>query len=83
MTVAGFEKFMIELCASPFTASAVSINDALEALDIEGDGNPDAVNMLKALELVANKSTSVAERLEELHKITSAKGNVVVEFRWR
>jgi hypothetical protein len=87
MTVAGFEKFMLELCGSPFASSVVEINSALEQLDLEADGNPDAERLLKALEIVASKSTPVAERLEEMSKITGLKGKVVVEVRgwtgWR
>jgi hypothetical protein len=46
MTVAGFEKFLTELYASPFAADAGNMDRALEALDIEADGNPDADRML-------------------------------------
>jgi hypothetical protein len=69
--VPGFERFMLELLASPFASSAVGINNALAKLSIEADGNPDAERMEKALEIISNKSTPVAERLEEMSKVTS------------
>jgi hypothetical protein len=87
VSVAGFEKFILELCGSPFASSVVEINNALEKLDIEGDYNPDAAAMLKALEIISMKSEPIAERLEEMHKLTSLRGKVSVEVRgwtgWR
>jgi hypothetical protein len=86
MTVAGFEQFVLELCGSPFAADAPAINRALEKLDLEGDGNVHAERMLKALEIISNKSTPVAERLEEMSKVTSG-GYVTVRVEgwtgWR
>jgi hypothetical protein len=87
MTVAGFERFLIELCGSPFASSVVEINNALEKLDIEADGNPDAERLLKCLEIIASKSEPVVARFEEMHKLVSLRGKVVVEVRgwtgWR
>jgi hypothetical protein len=86
--VAGFEKFVLEMLGDPaFAPSAVEINDALQRLDCEADFNPDATQMLKCLEIIASKSTPIAERLEEMHKLTSLRGKVVVEVHgwtgWR
>jgi hypothetical protein len=78
MTVAGFEKFMLELCGSRFAESASDISRALEKLDAEADFNPDAERLLKCLEIISNKSQPVAERLEEMHELTSARGKVVM-----
>ena len=79
--VAGFGRFFVELRGSEFAESAGEIARALERLDIEADGNPDAERMLTALEIIANKSGSIGERLADMHKVTSARGKVVVEFR--
>jgi hypothetical protein len=84
MTVAGFEKFILDLCGSPFAESVTDINHALERMDIEADGNPDAERFLKLMEIIANKSVPVAERLEEMQKFASMKGKVVVEVQgWK
>jgi hypothetical protein len=88
MTVAGFEKFMVDMCGDPaFAPSVGDFNRVLEKLDCEADFNPDAERLLKVLEIVSNKPVSVAERLEEMQKLTSLKGKVVVEVRgwtgWR
>jgi hypothetical protein len=84
VTVAGFEKFILDLCGSPFAESAGDINRALEKLDIEADGNPDAERLLKLMEIISNKPVSVADRLEEMQKYTSMKGKVVVEIQgWK
>jgi hypothetical protein len=86
MAVAGFERFLIELCGSPFAESVGEIARALEKLDAEADFNPHAERMLKGLEIISNKSTPVAERLEEMSKVTSG-GYVTVRvegwFGWR
>jgi hypothetical protein len=80
-TPRGFEEFVAQLLGDEhFASSAVAIRNALTKLDIEADGNPDAVQMLRCLEIVANKSTSLAERVEEMHRITSAKGKTLVIF---
>jgi hypothetical protein len=87
MVVAGFEKFLLELCGSPFAPDAPAISRALEQLDIEADGNPNAERLLKCLEIISNKSTPVADRLEEMSKITGLKGKVSVRVEgwtgWR
>jgi hypothetical protein len=74
MTVAGFERFMLDLLASPAWDLAVEINYALTKMDIEADGNPDAANFLKLMEVIANKQVSVDERLAEMQKYTSKPG---------
>jgi hypothetical protein len=85
MTVAGFEKFILDMCGDPvFAPSVPEIDKALKALDIEADGNPDAERVLKILEIISNKSGTVADRLEEMQRLTSMKGKVVVEVRgWK
>jgi hypothetical protein len=87
MTVAGFEKFMLELCASPFASSAGDINRALEAIDIEADGNPDADRVLAALEWIARQPKPIVERFEKMHELVKLKGKVRINMQewtgWR
>jgi hypothetical protein len=73
------------MCGDPaFAPSVPEIDKALKALDIEADGNPDAERVPKILEIVSNKSGTVAERLEEMQRLTSMKGKVTVEVRgWK
>jgi hypothetical protein len=80
-TPRSFEEFVAQLLADrDFASSAVAVRNALTKLDIEADGNPDAVQMLRCLEIIANKSTPLAERVEEMHRITSGKGKTLVMF---
>ena len=87
MTVAGFEKFMVDLCGSPFASSVGEINSALQKLDAEADFNPDAERLLKILEIVSNKSVPVSERREEMRHLTNLRGKVSVRVEgwtgWR
>jgi hypothetical protein len=82
MTVAGFEKFILELCGDrELSALAADINRALEALDIEGDGNPDADRVLAALEWIARQPKPVADRLEKMCDLVRLKGKVRISMR--
>ena len=81
MAVAGFEKFMLELCGSPFASLAGDINRALTALDLEGDGNRDADRVLVALEWIARQPKPLDERLAKMQELTRLKGKVRISMR--
>jgi hypothetical protein len=81
MVVAGFEGFMLELCASPLASLAGEINRALEQLDLEADGNPDADRLLAAMEWVARQPKPLVDRLEKMRDLTHLKGKVRISMR--
>jgi hypothetical protein len=81
MSVAGFERFILELFASPFAESAVQINAALTALDLEADGSPDAERMLAALEYIATEPQPIDRRVAKMAELVSLKGKVVVDMK--
>jgi hypothetical protein len=82
MTVAGFEKFMLELCGDPDFAPLVGeINRVLEAADIEADGNPDADRLLAGLEYIATEPQPLVRRIAKMHELTGLRGKVVVNLK--
>jgi hypothetical protein len=81
MAVAGFEKFLVELCGSPFASLAGEINRALKQLDLEADGNPDADRLLAAMEWVARQPKPLVDRLEKMHDLTRLRGKVRISMR--
>jgi hypothetical protein len=81
MAVAGFEKFILELCGSPFASSVVEINNALEKLDIEADGNPDAERMLAAFEYIATEPVPLDKRVAKMQELVSLKGKVILNMK--
>ena len=60
-----FVTFTCELLADPaYASSAVEIRKAFDALDLEGDGNPDAIEFARAVEWICNQRRhSVDERM--------------------
>jgi hypothetical protein len=78
-----FVTFTCKLLADPaFASSAVEIRKALDALDIEADGNPDAERFLTATLWICNqRQRSVSERMEKLHALSSLKGKVCINMQ--
>jgi hypothetical protein len=82
MVVAGFEKFLLELCGDPaFAPSAVEINRALEATDIEADGNPHALQVMAGLEYIAKGPAPLSERVAKMQELVSLRGKVVLNMK--
>ena len=82
MTVAGFEKFILELCGDPaFAPLVVEINAVLEKLDIEADGSSDAERMLAALEYIATEPVSLDKRVAKMHELVNLQGKVVLNMK--
>jgi hypothetical protein len=79
--VAGFEKFVIELLGSPFAESAVQINAALSALDLEADGSVSAERMLAGLEYIATEPQPIEKRVAKMGELVALKGKVVVDMK--
>jgi hypothetical protein len=77
----GFEKFMIELLASPFAESAAQINAALSALDLEADGNVSAERMLAGLEYIATEPQPIERRVAKMAELVALKGKVVIDMK--
>ena len=73
-----FVTFTCELLADPaYASSAVEIRKAFDALDLEGDGNPDAIEFARAVEWICNQRRhSVDERMAKLHALSSLRGKV-------
>jgi hypothetical protein len=66
------EQFVTELRADPELAPcAADLTNALSALDLEGDGVPDAATMWEAVLWIVGQSCAVDERLKALHKLFS------------
>jgi hypothetical protein len=64
--------FIDELRADPeFARCEAGLTNALNGLDLEGDGNPDAVMMWEAVLWIVRQSCAVDERLKALHKLFS------------
>jgi hypothetical protein len=82
MVVAGFEKFILELCGDPaFAPSVVEFNNALEKADIEADGSPHALQCLMALEYIANGPVPLFQRVAKMQELLHLQGKVVLNMR--
>jgi hypothetical protein len=82
MVVAGFEKFILELCGDPaFAPSVGEINRALEATDIEADGNPHALQVLTALEYIAKGPVPLVQRVAKMQELLNLQGKVVLDMK--
>jgi hypothetical protein len=73
-----FDTFIAELLADPaYAFSACEIRKAFDAVDIEGDGKTDAIELARAIEWICNqRQHSVDERMAKLHALSSLRGKV-------
>jgi hypothetical protein len=70
--VNAIEKFVSECCADrELAAQASEVEAALSALDLEGDGNPDAVTCFEAVLWILRQPRSHEEKIKQLHKLFS------------
>jgi hypothetical protein len=82
MAVAGFEKFILELCDDRALAPLVGeVMRELEQLDLQADGDVNADRLLAALEWVARQPKPLVERLEKMRDLTHLKGKVRISMR--
>jgi hypothetical protein len=76
VVIPGTEPFFLQMCADPELAPhAKSISDALDALDREGDGLPDAAGLFHCLYWVlCHREHGVDEKLAMVDKLIHLKG---------
>lgn len=76
--------FLRELRADPRTAAAAdTFTKALNALDIEGDGNPDAAGMLEAIDAVVREPLPFADKLAALDRLINADRIILIRGNTR
>jgi hypothetical protein len=78
------DAFVAEVRADPgLAAHADAVADAFHAVDLEGDGNRNAVAFFEGLLWIIRQPVSMAERVRALHDLAAFKGEVVVNLRRR
>jgi hypothetical protein len=79
----GFDMFVLELLGdSGFSESAVEINRAFTALDIEADGNLDAERLFSAVMWICNqRQQPLHARMEKISRLAALRGKVSVNLR--
>jgi hypothetical protein len=76
VVIPGTELFFLQMCGDPDLAPhAKPIADALDALDREGDGSPDAAGLFHVLHwVICHREHSVDEKLDMCHHLIRMKG---------
>jgi hypothetical protein len=76
------DAFVAEVRANPDLAvHADAVADAFHAVDLEGDGNRNAVAFFEGLLWIIRQPVDMAERVRALHELAAFKGEVVVNLR--
>ena len=76
------DQFIAELRGnSALAVHAAAVGALFEALDLEGDGSPDAVRCFEAVLWIISQNASIDERVKALHRLFSlprgpTKGNL-------
>jgi hypothetical protein len=74
------ESFIAEMRADPVLRDhADACAAALEAIDLEGDGTPDAIILMQAVEWIAKQPRTLDEKLKALHKLFAQTGRVRID----
>jgi hypothetical protein len=76
--MSAYDHFIAELLGDRDMAPcAVKIRHAFDALDLEADGNPDAVQLYEAVCWIANqRGHSLCERVDKITELTGLRGKV-------
>jgi hypothetical protein len=74
--IRGTEMFFLQMCGDPELAPhAKPIADALDALDREADGSPDAAGLFHCVHWVmCHRQHDVHEKLDMIHRLLNLKG---------
>jgi hypothetical protein len=74
------ESFIAEMRADPVLAGhAEECDRSLRALDLKGDGSPDAIILMQAVEWIAGQRRTLEEKLRACHKLFAQKGHVRID----
>jgi hypothetical protein len=77
--IPGIQMFYWQMLADrELMAFAKPIADCLDALDLEGDGSPDAAGLSAVIDfIICHKEHSLREKLEKYHWLINLKGRQV------
>jgi hypothetical protein len=81
--MSAYDQFLDELRAHYYFApSAPEIRRAIEALDIEADGNPHALQIFEGVCWIMNRrERPLRERVEKISELAALRGRQVISLR--
>jgi hypothetical protein len=79
---AAIERFSADIAGEFGVAVSLQFDSAMAAIDLEGDGNPDACAFVMAVEWIAgHRDRTVMERIDMIDKLRRLKGRNVITMR--